>query len=105
MGDPDAELDKSRIVQAAKLRGASEFIEDLPDGYDTVLENRLFARGTESFCTFGWRSLVFSRRRVGMLLVFLGDRCKGAFSCLILIRGCDEGLIFRGGVGGMSLTG
>lgn len=41
MGDPDAASDKSRIVQAAKLGGAREFIEDLPDGYDTVLENRL----------------------------------------------------------------
>lgn len=36
--NPAISLDK--IIQAAKLAGAHDFITDLPDGYDTVIEER-----------------------------------------------------------------
>ena len=37
-GDPDADLE--RVKQAARAAAAHEFIEELPDGYDTVIGER-----------------------------------------------------------------
>lgn len=39
--DPDAAMD--RILSAAKLAGADEFIRELPEGYDTMLGERGFS--------------------------------------------------------------
>ncbi|KDQ19843.1 hypothetical protein BOTBODRAFT_142532 [Botryobasidium botryosum FD-172 SS1] len=41
MGNPQNADDKLGIIEAAKLGGASDFIEKLPDGFDTVLAQRL----------------------------------------------------------------
>ncbi len=38
LGDPDASLE--RIVEAARVAGASEFIDQLPQGYDTLVGER-----------------------------------------------------------------
>jgi ATP-binding cassette subfamily B protein len=39
--DPNASME--RIVSAARLAGAAEFIDHLPDGYDTILGERGFS--------------------------------------------------------------
>jgi len=41
MGDPQNADNELRILEAAKLGGASDFIKKLPNGFDTVLERRL----------------------------------------------------------------
>lgn len=38
LGDPAHAQDEERIQEAAKLGGANEFIDQLPDGYDTYLK-------------------------------------------------------------------
>lgn len=38
LGDPDSAEDEQKIHEAARLGGANEFIERLPDGFDTYLE-------------------------------------------------------------------
>lgn len=38
MGDPDCAHDEDKILEAAKLGGAHEFIERLPEGFDTYLD-------------------------------------------------------------------
>ena len=38
LGDPEHSNDLERITQAANLGGASKFIEDLDEGYDTYLD-------------------------------------------------------------------
>ena len=38
MGDPDFAHDEDKILEAAKLGGADEFIERLPEGFDTYLD-------------------------------------------------------------------
>jgi ABC-type multidrug transport system fused ATPase/permease subunit len=37
MGDPHNANDEDRIRQAATLGGATEFIEELPEGFSTIL--------------------------------------------------------------------
>jgi ABC-type multidrug transport system fused ATPase/permease subunit len=37
MGDPQRAWDEDRVRQAAELGGASGFIGNLPDGFDTML--------------------------------------------------------------------
>lgn len=37
MGDPQHAWDEDRVRQASELGGASGFISDLPEGFDTVL--------------------------------------------------------------------
>ncbi|KAF8060884.1 P-loop containing nucleoside triphosphate hydrolase protein [Lyophyllum atratum] len=38
LGDPENVMDEDKVRQAAKLGGAEEFIERLPEGFDTYLE-------------------------------------------------------------------
>jgi ABC-type multidrug transport system fused ATPase/permease subunit len=38
LGDPEHAHDEDKILEAAKLGGAEEFIDRLPDGFDTYLD-------------------------------------------------------------------
>jgi hypothetical protein len=38
LGDPENALDEDKIWQAARLGGAADFLEKMPEGLDTYLE-------------------------------------------------------------------
>lgn len=38
MGDPECTHDRDKVLEAARLGGAEEFINRLPDGFDTYLD-------------------------------------------------------------------
>ena len=38
MGDPATAHDDDRVRQAARLAGAEDFVEKLPDGFDSYLQ-------------------------------------------------------------------
>jgi ATP-binding cassette subfamily B protein len=42
-GGGESDIDRRRIVRAAELAGADEFIRELPDGYDTLLGEHGFS--------------------------------------------------------------
>jgi ATP-binding cassette subfamily B protein len=58
IGRPDCIDDRQRIVVAAKLAGAHEFLTALPDGYDTVLSS---AFGGVQLSTGQWQRVALAR--------------------------------------------
>lgn len=59
LGRPDVTPDRARVRAAATAAGASGFIEQLPDGYDTLL-TRLFEGGTD-LSGGQWQRLAIAR--------------------------------------------
>lgn len=59
LGDPARPPDRERIVLAAEAAGASEWIEHLPDGYDTMV-SRTLSNGTE-LSGGQWQRLALAR--------------------------------------------
>jgi len=66
LGDPDYAYDKNKILEAAKLGGADEFIERLPEGFDTYLNRPVrdyYSGIPEGTKTLFGRAVDFSRVR------------------------------------------
>ncbi|KAI5120220.1 hypothetical protein M0805_000035 [Coniferiporia weirii] len=81
LGDPNAPYDDERVEQAAKAGGAFEFVNKLPDGFDTYLDRPVsdqyssLPEGTTSL--FG-RSVDHSRvRRIGLMGVKESSQLSG----------------------------
>jgi hypothetical protein len=66
LGDPDFAHDEDKILEAAKLGGAHEFIERLPEGFDTYLDRPVrdyYSGIPEGTKTLFGRSVDYSRVR------------------------------------------
>jgi ABC-type multidrug transport system fused ATPase/permease subunit len=74
LGDPENARDEDRIVEAARLGGAQEFIERLPDGFDTYLERPV--RDYYSGLPDGTKTL-FGRPIDGSIHPLLGSHTRG----------------------------
>jgi hypothetical protein len=66
LGDPEYAYDEDKILEAAKLGGAEEFIERLPEGFETYLNRPVrdyYSGIPEGTKTLFGRAVDFSRIR------------------------------------------
>lgn len=66
LGDPENAHDEDKVIEAARLGGAEEFVERLPEGFDTYLDRPVrdhYSGIPEGTKTLFGRPVSFSRVR------------------------------------------